>query len=1581
MKRLFICCLFVFTGLFLTAQEPVRTEARDIWLTIRYTYKQNDTIVAFLSGADNIGLQKGQLLKAYQSAVDEVPGVSPKKEFGEVGAGYIYQLDDQYSAFIRLYNPADTLVEGDMIQIKLQVPVLPYRGTFSELAFAGMIFTDADRKPLYSLDYLVQHDSRQLEDSIFAVIVESLHQTYELVKNRTNLPPSILTKVTEGRFKKRIPLEIIRDAKRKDLESFFLYTKAYPVGYMGKYYRASESFAGWLISNSPYSVGEVRNGLFPYYKNKVEFNKRLPEYRRDVLSEHTASALASDALGLSDNLKYAEAHNLADFAIALGEGVKDTLALPTVYLCKAQVYLDQEKYTETISWCDKAIRAALLARNRDIEMQATIKKGFCFNKISRYNEAETVLREAGVKLNQYKDELGEADYNKNQRRIVEYLSSIRFNSGSYDEALQLLNSAIEVNNRINSYDAQVSNAGHYSFIGKVYNDQGKPGEAIPALLKAESIYLNNSDRHNSAIVENDLAYSYYRQGNYRLSIEKAGKAKKQLQEEGDLNNAGYSMSLIGSAYWQLGQYDAALAAHKESLLLREKSGNLNGQAYSWSRLGDLFKQSGSKISSLQAYKRAEDIYNKIQDSTGLAEVYALEGQVFLDDENYKNAARLFEMANGISHKSTVEALFKLGVSWSSIDTVKAKKYLLDARQKSREDGNTSYQFATVRTLARMAYNNRDKDTGDSYFEECAGLSRQMNTAYSQAQILSLKAYRFESETELDSALVYYRKAMVINDTVDKSGSVDNLNSIANIYISMGEFGQADDVLSKAILLARDISDSLALGSTLQFSSFLYSRTAEFRKGLSNNDSAIAIFNKSGHIIRLANTYASRGTLLSSMGENKLSIQAQLYADSLYKEEMQEEQRGILFNNIGTVYTSQGDYNTALKYLQKSLAVLPKGVISESYLLTQGNVAECYLGLKRNNEAKALLLQYLPMAQKMKLNRIASGMALVLGKTYLEENDPVKAAAYYSYAKQYAAASGEKEKSVDALVNLGRIYGKENKTDQAAASLREAGSLALQYKLNGGWEAYYELGILTYQVQQYDSAVVFFKQAVGLLEDQAEKLYGGDAARKIFNNDPRKADLYNKITFSYYKMGNINQAWAYANRSNIAGIRELSGSLSVNSTDEEKNEVLRQLFSMQQAKKALEQNMLTQQGQARLETLKKIEILEKDYTNFLQDVVKRFPELKDYFQGADADEFNKYKTKLPADMAVALFVLNDKNLMIFTLTREKLSVDTMTVDIAGRISAFIELIKNTGKPTGTGPLSTRSDPMDEDKTSVTGNFRDISDELYSVLISQVYNKIGGKRKWCIIPSGVFSNLPFQCLGKKTEDGAFHFLAEEHTIFYTNKISIFGEPAPPQGGPAGSFAAFGVPDAVLKYNISEVKNIGKIIGSDSTVYTDARATERMAKQSLLNKKYIHFATHGVLNYTTDYTESYLKLLPDKDSTDGNNGKLTMREIQSLGITDCDMVILSACQTAVSIQLVRGWNISPANSFLVSNVKTVVASLWKVADEPTGLLMEYFYENMKTMEKSEALRQAQIRLSQDPRFVHPNYWGAFVLYGDWR
>ncbi len=64
-----------------------------------------------------------------------------------------------------------------------------------------------------------------------------------------------------------------------------------------------------------------------------------------------------------------------------------------------------------------------------------------------------------------------------------------------------------------------------------------------------------------------------------------------------------------------------------------------------------------------------------------------------------------------------------------------------------------------------------------------------------------------------------------------------------------------------------------------------------------------------------------------------------------------------------------------------------------------------------------------------------------------------------------------------------------------------------------------------------------------------------------------------------------------------------------------------------------------------------------------------------------------------------------------------------------------------------------------------------------------------------------------------------------------------------------------------------------------------------------------------------------------------------------------------------------------------KSVVATLWKVDDEATSLLMADFYRNIKTMDSVDALRSAQITLSKNPKFVHPYYWAAVVLLGDWR
>ncbi len=1543
-------------------------------------------MVVFISGAQNMGIKKGNPVNAFQIFEKAADATQQDRKFTFVGGGTIAKADSMIAAMVKLNKLADTLSIGDLVSLKINVPKIAYRSIFSDLAFNRILFIKFNKESFYTTSDIYYTDNKQKEDSIYSVMLNDLHGTYESVKDRTNLPAAMLEKIKEGRYAGKTSLEMLRDAKREDLESFLLYVNSNPGGYRAQYFRLTESFVGWTVFGGPYSPGEVKRALLPVYKNKALFLKQLSAYKQDIINNNYTYNFTKEVEKLTGQRKFTDAAELTNLIKAIAYAVDDTTGKCWAWLLEAELSHTQDRYDIAVIQCDSAIKYAILAEQPEYELGAMSKKIFCLNHLSQFSASKKQLLEFEKKLTEYRPRLLESVYNSNWQKRYEYEGAMYYEEGNYDLALRSYGKLIELNKGINSYESIVKNADYFAFIGRVYNDQGKPSAALDSFTKAALIYRTNFDTLNWSKVLNDMAYSYYKLADYGKCMSYTNSAMEKLLLINDYNNAGYSKSLQGSCYWELGKYDSAVIAHKQSIAFRKRANNLSGQAHSWKSIGQLYLLSGQKNRALQAYDTAAVFYQQLKDSSGLAETYNKKGNVFYNDENNKKAVEYFEKARGINSKSTVEALYNLGNGWYDMDSVKARNYFIACSQLSESTKNTSYLFDATRSLANLAYRTNNMTAGNKLYAACLDLSRQLNTAASYGDCLSLKAYGFKTQSELDSALHYYNRAIEVFDTVSQSGVIWQLNSIGEVNTSMGNFTKAKEAYNKAIKLARESNNSIALGSTLEATSFLYGLNGEFEEGLRNSDSALAIFSRSGNILRLANTYSSRGTLYKSMGEYSKSINAFLKADSLYIDQQSLENRSVVSTNIGVTYFTQYDYVNALKYHRLALAQLKKDVINESYLLGKGNIGEDLFYLKKYSEAEKELLEVYPITKEKKLYRVASGVALSLGKLYYETKQADKSVGYFEYAAQYANSSGEKEKAIEALNFLGQINKDKGRAEAAESDFKKAIDIVTEYKITLGWEPFYQLGLLYYTQNKFDSSIKYFKKAVELLDKNSENLYGGEDARKIFNNDPKKSDLYNKITFAYYNLGNIKEAWAYANRSNIAGIKELSGSASGSSNNEEKNEALKKLLAMQQSKKALENTLEKQEGAAKEETLKKIEIAEADYNNFLQDVVGKYEELGVYFTRTNADEFNNYKSKVPDDVAVLLYMLNNNTLMIFSLTKEKLAVDTMTVDMTAKVNAFIEAIKNTSKQTGTGPLALRSDPVDEDKASGSIEFKDLSGQLYNMLISTVADKIKGKEKLCIIPTGIFSNMPFQCLGTKTSNNGFKFLIEDHSIFYTNKMSVFNaeEKKIPQKTNMNSFAAFGVPDATLSFNIDEVKEIGKILGSDSTVYSDARATEGMAKRSLRNKKYIHFATHGVLNYSSDYSQSYLKLLPDKDTSNGNNGQLTMREIQGLGITDCNMVILSACQTAVSKALVKGWNISPANSFLVSNVKTVVASLWKVADEPTGLLMQYFYENLSSsasINKVDALRLAQVKLSQNPRFSHPNYWGAFVLYGDWK
>ena len=57
LKRIVFVLFFLFTAANAIAQDLPRTEARVVWLPIDRSYQENDSLIAFLSGVSNIGLQ------------------------------------------------------------------------------------------------------------------------------------------------------------------------------------------------------------------------------------------------------------------------------------------------------------------------------------------------------------------------------------------------------------------------------------------------------------------------------------------------------------------------------------------------------------------------------------------------------------------------------------------------------------------------------------------------------------------------------------------------------------------------------------------------------------------------------------------------------------------------------------------------------------------------------------------------------------------------------------------------------------------------------------------------------------------------------------------------------------------------------------------------------------------------------------------------------------------------------------------------------------------------------------------------------------------------------------------------------------------------------------------------------------------------------------------------------------------------------------------------------------------------------------------------------------------------------------
>jgi CHAT domain-containing protein/Flp pilus assembly protein TadD len=224
------------------------------------------------------------------------------------------------------------------------------------------------------------------------------------------------------------------------------------------------------------------------------------------------------------------------------------------------------------------------------------------------------------------------------------------------------------------------------------------------------------------------------------------------------------------------------------------------------------------------------------------------------------------------------------------------------------------------------------------------------------------------------------------------------------------------------------------------------------------------------------------------------------------------------------------------------------------------------------------------------------------------------------------------------------------------------------------------------------------------------------------------------------------------------------------------------------------------------------------------------------------------------------------------------------------------------------------------------------------------------------------------------------------------------APASRGNNGSWPA-------LPGTATEVKKIGTLFTQQkltARIYTQAEASEGRLKTIPGNSPPIlHIATHGfflpapgnsrkkeIFDQQNSYAAAEDPLLRSGLILAGGNyawkgratiegaedGIVTAYEISQLNLSNTELVVLSACETALGDVKGNEGVFGLQRGFKMAGVKKMIVSLWQVPDKETAELMTSFYDYwIKGKSIDAAFYQAQTEMRKK---YDPFYWAAFVL-----
>lgn len=191
------------------------------------------------------------------------------------------------------------------------------------------------------------------------------------------------------------------------------------------------------------------------------------------------------------------------------------------------------------------------------------------------------------------------------------------------------------------------------------------------------------------------------------------------------------------------------------------------------------------------------------------------------------------------------------------------------------------------------------------------------------------------------------------------------------------------------------------------------------------------------------------------------------------------------------------------------------------------------------------------------------------------------------------------------------------------------------------------------------------------------------------------------------------------------------------------------------------------------------------------------------------------------------------------------------------------------------------------------------------------------------------------------------------------------------------------ADLSNTLREMNDIQSILKSNGVKNVEPFRNTDASKSAFLGLtdtkvNLLHIATHGAyrdLMKLTDAESMQNSLLAFAGANIDDNALVTAADIAQMNLRQCDLAVLSACETGLG-KLGGDGVFGLQRGFKNAGVHTLLMSLKKVYDESTADLMISFYQHLMS---GSTKRDALVKAQQDIRkkgFNDPKYWAAFIL-----